>query len=222
MSATARRRTAFAAALAVILAILAVWLLWPGSDARPVAKPPAPQTIAPGSLLRPSICHRPARQPFVPTAITVPRVTRDATVLALPRDAENVPGAPPISNTGKTEFAWDAPTVKPGEPKGNVLINAHTWPDGTALGNHLLDKLQLGHRIIVRGKGGTELCYKVTKRIVIVASQGSWEYYDKTGPPQLALIVCSPPRLGPGNWYHRTIWFASPVGSPQARAVKSS
>jgi len=222
MTATARRRTALGV-FVVVAAILAVWLLWPDPEEKVAEpKPVLPQATLAGEHLKPQVCHQPVTRPFVPTRITVPKVTTNAEVLALPRDGNNVPSAPPISNAGKTQFAWDEPTIKPGEPKGNVLINAHTWPDGTALGNHLLDNLQVGGRIIVNGKGGAQLCYKVTKRDVIVASDGSWEYYEQNGPPQIALIVCSPPRLGPGNWVHRTIWYASPVGSPQARAVKAS
>lgn len=223
MTATTRRRTAVAAVLAVVAAILAVWLLWPTPEKEVIAKPPARQATTAGSVLKPAACHRPVTRPFVPTRITVAKVTTDAEVEALPRDANNVPSAIPVgSANAKVAFAWDAPTTKPGAAQGNVLINAHTWPDGTALGNHLLDKLQVGGRIIVKGKSGAELCYKVTKRDVIVATDGSFEYYEQDGPPQIALIVCSPPRLGPGNWKHRTIWYASPVGSPQARAVKAS
>lgn len=222
-SSTTRRRVAVVAALAIVAAILAVWMLWPNDAVKRVeAAPPAPQQVVAGTTLKGALCRRPATHPFVPTRITVPHVTTNAEVLALPRDANNVPSAPPISSTGKTQFAWDAPTIKPGEAKGNVLINAHTWPDGTALGNHLLDKVQVGHTFIVRGKGGIELCYTVTKREVIVASNGSWDYYEKDGPPQLALIVCSPPRLGPGNWLHRTIWYASPYGSAAAVAARQS
>ncbi|MGO4255176.1 class F sortase [Marmoricola sp. RAF53] len=220
MSATARRRSLVVGVI-VALVVVAVWRLWPDPEA-PQAAPPAPQTVVPGSVLKSAVCHRPATHAFVPTRISVPGVTRNATVEGLPRDANDVPSALPVSAwNAKISFAWDEPTIKPGEAKGNVLINAHTWPDGTALGNHLLDRLQVGHRIIVRGKGGAELCYKVTKRIVIRAADGSAEYYAKDGPPQIALIVCSPPRLGPGNWQNRTIWFASPVGSPQARAVQA-
>lgn len=222
---TRRRRTAFAA-LVVIAAILAVWMLWPDPAAprKPVvAKPPAPQTVLAGTKLKPAVCGRPATKPFVPTRISVSKVTTDADVEALPRDANNVPSAIPVgAANAKIAFAWDEPTIKPGEKKGNVLLNAHTWPDGTALGNHLLDKLQVGGRIILRGKHGAELCYTVTKRDVIVATEGSFEYYDKDGPPQIALIVCSPPRLGPGNWKHRTIWYASPVGSAKANAAQAS
>lgn len=226
MSAVARRRSGQAAALVAVL-VLFVWLLLEPHPAispeLPKAAPPpvpAEQVVAAGSVLkpRPDPCAAPASEPFRPTQITVPGVTRDATVLALPRDSANVPQAPPISDVGKTQFAWSVPPdPMPGEAKGNVLLNAHTWPDGTALGNHLLDHLQVGGRIIVHGRSADgraqTLCYQVTKRVVIVASDGSYEYYARTGPSQLALIVCSPPRLGPGNWLHRTIWYASPLAS---------
>ena len=220
MTAQARRRSAAVAALVAALIAL-VWLIWPegAKVAEPEGPPPA-QAVTAGSVLHPARCHRPATAPFVPTRLTVPRVVENAEVVGLPRDANNVPSALPVgASNAKTAYAWDEPTIKPGSPRGNVLINAHTWPDDSALGNKMLDHLQVGMRMIVHGAHGEELCYKVTKRDVIVASEGSFEYYEKDGPPQLALIVCSPPRLGPGNWLHRTIWYASPVGSPQARAV---
>lgn len=211
VSATAKRRSALVA-MVVALAIVAVWRLWP--DPETVVAAPEPQTVAPGTILEADACHRPPDHAFVPKKISIPKVARNADVHALPRDANNVPSAIPVGNSdAKTAFAWDEPTIKPGEPRGNVLINAHTWPDGTALGNHLLEHLQVGGRIVVRGDAGEVICYKVTKRFVIVAADGSAEYYEKDGPPRIALIVCSPPRLGPGNWVHRTIWFASPVGT---------
>ena len=71
-----------------------------------------------------------------------------------PRDELGVPGTPPLTNRGKSVFAWDREQgILPGDPAGNVLLNAHTWPDGTALGNRLLAGLQLGDRIVVRGAG---------------------------------------------------------------------
>lgn len=225
MSTTSGRRSAQVALLVAVLLGFLWFLLRP--QPLPTTAPelqvpvaPAEQAVAAGSVLKPkpNPCLRPATAPFRPTRITVPGVTRDATVLALPRDGANVPQAPPISSVGKTQFAWSLPPdPMPGDPKGNVLLNAHTWPDGTALGNHLLDHLQVGGRIIVQGRSADghrqTLCYRVTKRVVIVASDGSVEYYQRNGPPQLALIVCSPPRLGPGNWLHRTIWYASPVAT---------
>ncbi len=211
-AASTRRRVALVALL-VATVIALVWTLQPRpKTAEPpvVVEPPAPQAVVAGSVFKPSVCGQPATKPFVPTKITVDEVATNAPVLALPRDANNVPQAPPLSAAGQTQFAWDKPTISPGSQKGNVLFNAHTYPDGSALGNRLLDHFQVGDRIIVRG-ANAELCYQVTKRVVIPAANGSSEYYVKDGPPQLALIVCSPPRLGPGNWKNRTIWYASPI-----------
>ncbi len=216
LSARARRRSLVVGVLVALL-VIGVWRLWPDPAVPEAAAPPAPQAVVPGTVLKSSECANPATKPFVPTRISVAKVTTGAPVIGLPRDRNNVPSALPIgAANAKTAFAWDKPTIKPGSPKGNVLLNTHTWPDGTSMGNHLLDKLQVGGRIVVRGAHGQELCYQVTKRTVIVAADGSAEYYAKDGPPQLAIIVCSPPRLGPGNWYHRTIWYASPVTLVQA------
>jgi hypothetical protein len=221
VSSKARRRSAQVAVLVGVLILLAWWLLDPRPlESESTAPPPARQAVTSGTTLKakPKPCERAVSAPFTPTRVTVPGVTRDATVLALPRDADNVPSAPPISDVGKTQFAWSLPPdPRPGSAKGNALFNAHTWPDGTALGNKLLAGLQVGDRIMVHGRSRNGhaqlLCYRVTKREVILASDGSFEYYEREGPPQLALIVCSWPRLGPGNWLHRTIWYASPIAS---------
>lgn len=210
-----RRRTwllGVVVAALLVAAVTALLVLRP-SDSTPVARPSPTASPTPTPTPSPTatVCGSPASGPFTPTRITVPGIIRNVRVLALPRDGRKVPGVPPISNTGKQEFAWDRPPgIKPGSPKGNVLLNAHTWPDGTALGNKLLNRLDEGERIIVRN-GDVELCYHVSKRIEVRASSGFPAYYDREGPPQLAIIVCSGRRLGPGNWTHRTIWFASPA-----------
>ena len=107
-------------------------------------------------------------------------------------------------------FAFDPEQgVRPGDAHGNVLLNAHTWPDGTGLGNQLLDGMHPGSRIVVTG-GGHRLCYRVTSRVEVVATRPQPAYFVKNGRPQLAIVVCSGQRLGPGEWTMRTIWYASP------------
>ena len=92
-----------------------------------------------------------------------------------------------------------------------MLLNAHTWPDGSALGNQLLERpaprrpdRRPGNRPVQK------LCYRVTRRVEVLATAGVPDYYSRTGTPQLAIIVCSGRRLGPGQWEKRTIWYASP------------
>jgi hypothetical protein len=117
---------------------------------------------------------------------------------------------PPVSTSGKSVFAYDrAQGIRPGSRAGNVLLNAHTWPDGSALGNRLLAGLHTGDLIAVDG-GGQRLCYRVTQRVEVPASADMPSYFATEGPPQLAIVVCSGRRFGPGDWENRTIWFASP------------
>lgn len=146
-----------------------------------------------------------------PGRITVPGVTGRVEVVTPPRDANGIPGVPPLTESGKNVFAWDREQgIAPGDPAGNVLLNAHTWPDGSALGNTLLEGLQRGDQVVVLGEG-KRLCYRVTERVEVLAEDGLPRYYAIDGPPQLAIVVCSGRRLAPGVWEKRTVWFASPV-----------
>lgn len=158
-------------------------------------------------------CAAWATQPFVPTSITIPGVVSDATVLAEPRDANGVPRTVPLTDAGKHQFAWDEAPVglMPGSMQGNVLFNAHTWPwpAGGALGNQLLTSLHVGGILVVSGAETTQ-CYRVTKQVEVDPRAGYPPYFDRTGPAQIAVLVCSGDRLGPDNWSKRTIWFATP------------
>ncbi|HEY2832061.1 MAG TPA: class F sortase [Sporichthyaceae bacterium] len=148
---------------------------------------------------------------LLPTSVSIPGVNNKITVLPLPRDSHNVPGTPPLTNLGKTEMAFDLGSgIKPGDSSGNALLNAHTWPDGSALGNKLLAKLQKGDQIVVHGALG-QVCYRVNDRVEVPADDNGKRYFATSGQPQIALIVCSGKRIGPGDWTMRTIWYASPI-----------
>jgi len=198
--------------LAVALAAVAVlaWTAPPRTESADSSRLNNPSfELLPSATPPKGECQNPATTPFTPTSITISHVVKNAKVLALPRDANRVPSTPPV--TEKYAFAWDRPPgIMPGSDHGNVLLNAHTWPDGSAVGNELLDKLHKGDKMILRGKNA-ELCYTVTKRVEVRTSDGYPPYYDTNGSPNIALIVCSGERLGPGNWTHRTIWFAEPI-----------
>jgi hypothetical protein len=166
----------------------------------------------PTTLHRERTCDR-VTHGFRPRAVSVPGVTRRSSIVTPPRDANGIPGVPPLTDAGKRLFAWDREQgIRPGDAAGNVLLNAHTWPDGSALGNRLLAHLHRGDRVVVHGtKVG--LCYRVIERVEVLAAQGLPRYYTKDGPPQLAILVCSGRRLGPGLWEKRTVWFAAPSPS---------
>lgn len=204
-----RRKQLAVLCTAIAVAIVAAWLLWPHSEPTKAAVPKP--TVVATTTPKPNFCQRSSSKPFTPTQISVEGVSGRIPVVALGRDAQDVPSTPPTSNIGKAEFAWDKPPgLKPGSAKGNVLLNAHTWPDGSALGNTLLAELSVNDQIVVRGDSA-HLCYRVTEEVEVVAADGYAPYYDRLGNPQLAIIVCSGKRLGPGNWTKRTIWFAAPA-----------
>lgn len=216
-----------AGVVAALLLGIAGVVWWAGPAATPGRPGAGEQAQAellsaqPLRVARPSVLRRDpayfscpdrASRPFAPVRISVTDVTRGASVLALPRDAAGVPGVPPLTTTGKSQFAWDAPGIRPGEDRGNAILNAHTWPDGTALGNRLLAGLHEGERLTLHGASGRALCYEVTERTeVLDATADTSRVYDTDGPHQIVIVVCSGTRVGPGQWTHRTLWFASPV-----------
>jgi hypothetical protein len=170
----------------------------------PILTPPAPEP----KPTNPS-CST-AHQPFVPYSMNIENVADGIPVVALHR-VNGHPGTPPLSNEGKRQVAFDLDSgTRPGDASGNSLFNAHTWPDGSALGNRLLADLQEGDRITVRGDTG-RLCYKVTDRVEVSEYDTGKRYYAQNGRPQLAIVACSGRRLGPEHWTKRTIWYASPV-----------
>ena len=159
---------------------------------------------------------------FRPSSLGIARVVGSTRVLARGQDQHGVPRPPPLTERGKWQFAWDkASGVRPGGPAGVVRLTAHTYPrDGTygsALGNLLLARLHTGASLEVSGAGGESLCYRVTRRVQVPANASLSGYYATTGPPRLAILVCSGKRRGPGNWSHRTIWYAEPTPAAPER-----
>ncbi len=201
--------TGAAVALVLLAALVGWWLLRedpvperaaePRTTVTPTTPVPVPQTM----------CDRSAREGFVPTEISVEGVVRRAPVIGVPRDSAGVPGVPPVSE--KNVFAWDLGGVEPGSAMGHVLLNTHTYPDGSAMGNALLGALDVGDQLVLRADG-KHACYRVTERVEVRESEGFTGYKATDGPPQVVIIVCSGERTGPGQWTHRTLWFADAIG----------
>jgi hypothetical protein len=169
----------------------------------------------PISMPIPDSCKNGATEPFAPTSIDVQDVRDELPILALERDGNDVPGVAPV--TARDVVAWDRPPrgLPPGSQRGNVLLNTHTSLDTTALGNAMLENVDVGDVIRLRNSE-THLCYRVTKRVEVSAYEEYDPFYAEHGPPQFAFIVCSGKRLGPGEWTKRTIWFGSPIGTSVA------
>ena len=152
---------------------------------------------------------------FRPTSLAIDGVVGPTRVLAQGQDQHGVPRPPPLTERGKWQLAWDkASGVRPGDLEGVVRLTAHTYPrDGSrapALGNLLLARLHPGAPLEVSGASGERLCYRVARRVQVPVRASLSGFYSTTGPARLAILVCSGKRRGPGDWTHRTIWYAVP------------
>ena len=162
---------------------------------------------------------RTSERSFAPATLAIDGVLPAVRVLRRGRDDAGVPKPPPLTAKGRWQLAWDgASDARPGDPTGVVRLTAHTYPRrplhhgrAPALGNLLLAHLRPGARIVVRGPDGARLCYRVTRRQQVRADASLSGYYDTSGDPRLAILVCSGTRRGPGDWSHRTIWWARPT-----------
>lgn len=149
---------------------------------------------------------------FIPKKADLTNVGTGITVLAVKRKADGSMGAPPLTNTGKKQIGWDKPGIPPGYYKGSVPLDAHTWPDGTALGNKMLRVFKVGNLIKLYGDNNQKICYKITERTSYPKDAvPTSRIFRVSGPPQVAFVVCSGKRLGPGNWARRTVWYGVPI-----------
>ena len=203
------RRLSKRAALIIVAAVLVIGVvaLWPhGTAYRTASTAPRPTPIAPKP--RPTCVT--SGGAFVPYTATITGVGT-VRVLPVPRPPGDAAGTPPETNTGKRMMAWDAPGLKPnGSSTGAVVTDAHSYPDGSALGNTFMAKLHQGSLVELRGDGGTA-CYRIVSQTVYDQDHVPTYPFSTDGPARLSIIICYWPRLGPGNWQNRMIWEARPV-----------
>ncbi|WP_157514898.1 class F sortase [Nocardioides sp. J54] len=173
----------------------------------------APAALALTSATSTGTCTRPARA-FRPARLRLSAPARAVRVVRVPRTRSGAIGTPPRTRAGKWLAGWDDQT-RPGSGRGSVVLVAHTWPDGSALGNALLRRTRVGARLVLRNHDGAlRACYRVTERRQYRADAvPRARTFRSWGPEQLVVVVCSGRRLGPGRWTHRTVWYASPVGA---------
>jgi len=174
------------------------------SSARTGASVVAPATTVDTTATCPTRSRR-----FLPSRITMAGVVRNAKIVFPPR-VNGVPGAPPLTTAGKWEVAMDRKwPIRPGDPYGITILNAHVWPDGSAIGNKMLKRLAPGDRIVLHNETH-KLCYRIVKKVQVSPREALRRYYKVDGRPRIAIVVCSGTRLAPGVWSKRTIWYAAP------------
>lgn len=208
-----RRVSRLGAALAVALTVTG--LAGAPASARPASEHRAAiassEVVA--ALARPAAsgCSRHNARPFKPVRARVGSLGGRA-VLGVPR-VGGLPGTLPLSDADKVKLAWDRPGIRPGFARGHVLMNAHAWPDGSALGNQMNAEITVGALIKVFGKGGRVQCYRVVQHVVRKPSKTLQRLYygNDRSPPRLAIITCAGVRRGPGDWTKRAVWLARAI-----------
>ena len=157
------------------------------------------------------------RGSFVPAKASISHIGR-VRVIRVGTNRDGSMGTPPLTNAGKKWLAWYDRSSKPGRGKGGVATDAHTWPDGSALGNKLLKVLVKGDTIVLTdAKSVRRVCYRVVSRRQYPRSKVPMNaIVNGSGRGQtLSIVVCSGRRLGPGNWTDRTVWVAKVVPAPK-------
>jgi hypothetical protein len=166
-------------------------------------------------------CRRPGHG-FTPATATLPSLGRTVQVIQVPRKSDGQIGAGPLTTQGKWLMAMD-PQTHPGAHRGSVLLAGHTWPDGSALGNAMLNSLHVGDGIVLTGAHGSRACYVVTHETSYPVDQvPNHRLFRPNGPERVVIVACSGRRLGPGNWDHRTVWIAAPLTPRPAPPAPSS
>lgn len=194
-----------------LLAALSAMVMF-GSFGVVVASPPPAQAATAAAAQCAS-----TRGSFVPTQATIAHVGR-VHVVSVGNAPDGSMGTPPLTDAGKKWLAWYNRSSKPGSGRGGVATDAHTWPDGSALGNALLRSLHRGDSIALTDSRGHRTCYRVTSRTQYPRSATPMRtIVHGTGHGQtLSIVVCSGQRLGPGNWTDRTVWIAQAITPPAA------
>ncbi|WP_183407265.1 class F sortase [Nocardioides marmorisolisilvae] len=152
-------------------------------------------------------CKRPSHS-FVPARAEIPAIGRTVKVIQVERESSGQIGAGPVTEAGKWLMSMD-PKTKPGGRQGSILLSGHTWPDGSALGNAMLDNLWAGNGIVLY-TGNTRACYRINKRESYPVDDVPRRIFRTTGYEEVVIVACSGKRLGPGNWTRRTLWYATP------------
>lgn len=180
----------------------------------PVSTPamPAPTPVqTPSATPAPKTCTT-SDGGFVASSMKIESYNMTSHVLSLGQDSSGAAAAPPKNDKNGT--GWYNRGPKPGSDKGNVVLTIHTWHQGGALGNRLLNNTpSVGSKFVMSDSKGNQACYSYTGKKKIAVSDydpDSDILYNDHGKPQIAIIVCDD-YAGPDDWRSRVIFYAEKV-----------
>lgn len=151
--------------------------------------------------------------PLVGTSASIQGHDGTMPMLSLGLDPEGAPATPP-GNDGYT-LAWYDQGPAVGSNAGHVVLTAHTFRYGGALGNDLNDgMLKTGAIFRISDDAGHTVCYRFSHALKVRVADydpHSDVLYDTTGDPQLVLVVCADYPLTGGEPQARALYYSDLV-----------
>jgi sortase (surface protein transpeptidase) len=139
----------------------------------------------------------------------------DTSVVTLSMTAEGDLGTP--SDANRTRAGW-FPSVLAGANRGTVLMDGHTYHDGSAIFDpSFKQQVRAGMVMRLSCTDGHSFSYRVAEVIVDLSPASyptlvnSRNLYSASGPPQLVMITCTDYLPAQRVWANRAVVIATPI-----------
>ncbi|WP_055627310.1 class F sortase [Streptomyces hirsutus] len=198
-----------AAVVAVVLAALLVWSLWPSGAPVPSdfgTRPRAQEPTAGPSFgvhdSEPDEVENASGPVPEPTALRIPRVSLDARLQDVGvKDDGTVEIPDSVGQAG-----WYRYGPAPGAPAGSAVLIGHVDDRTGDLGAFArLYGVRKGDDVTVAREGAPPVRYKVTAREVVDKDRLPDEVFRRHGRPVLTLVTCAPPYDRERGGYQRNL-----------------
>ena len=189
------------------------------------ASRPADQTSPSSAASLPEGCATQATA-MTPARMTIPSMDLDTQVLSLGLADDGSIATPPFSQPDAV--GWFNQGPKPGADKGKVVLTAHTFHAGKALGNKLFEKdhgLKPGALITLRDAQGKVQCFRFTTAQKIAVKDydpDSTAVYDNLGDPMLAIVICWDYEPATKFWASRIVFYDQTGTTRAPRGLRCS
>lgn len=198
-----------AAVVAVVLAALLVWSLWPSGTSAPSdfgTRPQAQEPTAGPSFgvhdSGPGEAENASGPVPEPTALRIPRVSLDARLQDVGvKDDGTVEIPDSVGQAG-----WYRYGPAPGAPAGSAVLIGHVDGRTGDLGAFAkLYGVRKGDDVTVAREDAPPVRYKVTAREVVDKDRLPDEVFRRHGRPVLTLVTCAPPYDRERGGYQRNL-----------------
>jgi hypothetical protein len=188
----------------------------PDNTGGPIATPLAPTDTGPRTpALAPPPPAPPPQSPCQPTRFTLSDLGIDASVVRLGLTPEGDLGTP--RDADKKRAGW-FPSVLAGSPRGTVLMDGHTYHDGSALFSMSFERqVRTGMVMTLSCPAGAVFRYRIAEVVLDLSPAGFTAFVEKRslyaadGPAQLVMITCTDYDVARRVWAHRAVLVATPI-----------